>query len=265
MKFDGHIKLTAAALEKLKSNCPTLADGCNAPMFGEDARIWLGDDEASTVADNYSALVVNFSGHLLAPDIVYQVKLPDAVAFVDVYDLWTHFPRWFPSGQRFHFMRAPCESHVTAYDNACEFIRKHAEAWVLEAERAMADRPKLLDVEWWFETRSYVRSLASALHALQDSFSPGHTDRYFDCTMYGPSQKVPPIRAIHVYDDHNKVDHADHDYDAGSTQSTWGQHAIDASVALMTMGILSIPHHGAGLIGWDHFKSTWLAHELHEL
>ena len=256
MKFDGHIKLTAAAVKKIKNQCPTLTITCNAPMFkSESFRIWLGDKNKSTAIDNYSSAFVNYIGHSLAPDFIYQVKLPDAVAFVDINESWTHES---PAGQRFHFMRAENERNDIAHLNGCNFIREQTENWVNEAKRAMHSNKQPLANARLSETRQYVKSLALALHSLQDSFSPGHTDRFFGDKPRMSTPVLAPVRNLHVYSKQNHGKHGNSDYQSGGTKSQWGNHAVDASAALIKMGIISIPAPGQGLIGWESFKMNWL-------
>ena len=266
MKFDGHVKLTSKALTKVKQSCPTDTSTCNAPMFKQEARIWLGDSKKSNTVDNYSSAVINYIGHALAPDVVFQIKLPDATAFVDLDHRWTHDD---PKGQRFHFMRAENETEKEAYLNAIKFIKTHTENWVNAAKDIIKQKskPKPLQSATWRETRDYVKELALALHCLQDSFSPGHTQRYFDVQSesYPPGfyDRAAPIRKIFVYAHQDHEAHGDEDYRSGGTDSSWGNIAVNASAALITKGILSIPSEGRGLIGWDDFVNKWLSHKLY--
>ncbi|MCF6259481.1 MAG: hypothetical protein L3J98_04850 [Gammaproteobacteria bacterium] len=45
MKYDGHVKITRKAMEKLKNNCPISTGICNAPMFEKARRVWLSDEK----------------------------------------------------------------------------------------------------------------------------------------------------------------------------------------------------------------------------
>lgn len=262
MKFDGHVKLTLAAVQKVKQNCPAAQATCRAPMFrSERFRIWFGDARQSTPVDNYSAAIVNYTGHALAPDVLFQVKLPDAVAFVDLDERWTHTD---PKGQRYHFMRAAGETELEAYYNGCTFIRTHTENWVNHAKRNLKKKVAPLVNSNIDDTRDYVAQLALALHALQDSFSPGHTRRGYDDGPHRPGHPnhAAPIREIHVYDKQDHDDHGDDDYESGGIDSAWGRLAVEASADLITLGILSIPSSPAGLTGWESFKRKWLQGRL---
>lgn len=177
MKYDGHVKLTAKALEKFKQNCPIATNVCNAPMFKDTIRVWLDDKDTSNSADNYSSGVLNYAIHSITPDILAQVTLPDAVSFVDITERWTHEA---PKGQRYHFMRASGESQFQAYLNGINFIKKHTENWVAAAKLSIQEnkiQQKPLQNATWRNTRAYVKELALALHCLQDSYSPGHVNR----------------------------------------------------------------------------------------
>lgn len=69
MKYDGHVKLTRQALEKIKYNCPVAGDICKAPMFSTAERLWLSDENTSNASDNYSSAIVNYLFHNLTPAI----------------------------------------------------------------------------------------------------------------------------------------------------------------------------------------------------
>ncbi|VAW60977.1 hypothetical protein MNBD_GAMMA10-489 [hydrothermal vent metagenome] len=109
MKFDGHVKLTNQAIERMKMTCPGFyAASCSALMFEDDFRIWPGSEENSTPTDNYTSAIFNYITNAITPDKISAVKLPDAVAFVDLDERWTHDD---PKGQRYHFMKAIGENN----------------------------------------------------------------------------------------------------------------------------------------------------------
>lgn len=269
MKFDGHVKLTMEALRIVGLNCPD-PRSCRSPILARSiARIWLGHSEKSTSFDNYSAAVVNYLGHMLTPDAVFQVTLPDAVAFVDLDEMWTHDD---PKGQKYHFMKADGQTDAQGYENACRFIFHHANQWVISAQKEMKRLAQLrLNARGVSRTSpkaeliaSQVRELALALHSLQDSFSPGHTRRSYGTDAPGVCRPgytdfAAPVRQLHVYSKQNHDEHAAHDYWSGSTKSPEGRVAIGASAALIGIGILSIASASEGLQGWEAFKRQWLS------
>jgi len=262
MKYDGHVKLTRKALEKLKNNCPLSTSVCNAPMFAKAEQIWLTNKDKSNPTDNYSSAIVNYIIHNLTPDSLKQVTLPDAVSFVDLKERWTHE---HPDGQRYHFMRAPGESNKKAYENGVKFIKTHTQEWVKMAisslEKDVKNEKPLLNATWK-NTRDYVWQLALVLHALQDSFSPGHVKRTGGNKLTpahpGITDGASTISDIFVYANQDHDKHGDHDYDSGSPDSGWGAAAVNASIALMSIGIVSIAQKQSGLVGWDQFKLKWL-------
>jgi len=262
MKYDGHVKLTKKAIEKLKNSCPISTGICNAPMFDNARRVWLGDDDKSNATDNYSAAIFNYISHSITPDIIKQATLPDVVAFVDLKERWTHE---HPDGQRYHFMRAPKESNLQAYENGVKFIKAHTEKWVEMSIKAVehdVKENKPLQNATWKNTRAYIWELALALHALQDSFSPGHVKRIGAIKLTSPhsgiTDAVAPISGLYVYTEQDHDKHGEHDYGSGSPDSEWGATAVNASIALMSVGILSIAQKNKNLVGWEQFKFKWL-------
>ena len=254
MKYDGHVKLTRAAIDQLQANCPD-ASACNTPLFDTTFRIWMGDSEASNALDNYSAAFVNYVGYSLMPEFILRVRLPDAVAFVDLDEMWTHDD---PLGQRYHFMRSVNETEIEAHRNGCRFIKRHTANWVNAAKEDIrrTTSPATRGAE--MRSEHYMAELALALHSLQDSFSPGHTER--DASCY--TSMMSPIQTIFVYANQDHDDHAEHDYGSGSPNQVWGRAAVAASVDLFRLGILSIPAPGCGLTGWDAFERMWLSQNI---
>jgi hypothetical protein len=265
MKFDGHVKLTTKALKQMKHNCPVMTGVCNAPMFkSSNGRVWLGNKKTSNSLDNYSSAIVNYLGASITPDILVQVTLPDAVAFVDLSERWTHED---PKGQRYHFMKSSNQTETQAYLLGVRFIKTHTENWVNTAKILIGtkiEKQKPLQNASWRNTRKYVEELALALHCLQDAFSPGHVERITPTKtpVGGLTGVSTPIRKIYDYSKQNHDDHGEHDYTQGAPDSNWGASAVNASVALMSMGIMSIHQQGWGLKGWPQFKSNWLPRAL---
>ncbi len=213
MKFDGHVKLTSQAVLKMKQKCPVTTGSCSAPMFQDDMRAWFGDGQTSKPSDNYTSAILNYITNAVTPDKISTVKLPDAVAFVDIDERWTHDD---PKGQRFHFMKAKGELNIAAYNNAREFIHVHTSNWVDSARKIMIFESQMykekvvrpLQSYGLGLTNHYVKELALALHSLQDSFSPGHTNRYMGMKKsinqtviiknHMNKGLVMPIRDIHI-------------------------------------------------------------------
>ncbi len=110
-------------------------------------------------------------------------------------------------------MRAPGESSKQAFDNGVRFIKTHTENWVEMAIVSMEsdvknNRP--LQNATWKNTRTYVWELALALHALQDSFSPGHVSRKKTVKLApdhpGITNWSAPVSELYIYSeqDHDK-------------------------------------------------------------
>lgn len=275
MKYDGHVKLTRRAIEKVKNNCPMVGGVCGAPMFKKVPRVWIENSKTSNATDNYSAGFVNSFGPFLNIS-GERINLPDAVAYVDIGERWTHDD---PKGQRFHFMVAKGESESAAYQNAIKFIKTHTENWVNAAKDIILEKnkPKPLQNASGRENKDYVKELALALHSLQDSFSIAHTHRYYGdiCLtteaakeaargiyIPGTTDSASPIRRLFIYDDQDHDKHGEDDYSSGGVDTPWGSVAVNASVALITMGIVSIPSATRGLTGWDAFVRNWLSEKI---
>ena len=274
MKYDGHVKLTLQAISRMKKQCPVNTGSCSAPMFEDDFRMWFGDKNKSTPVDNYTSAIFNYILNGVTPDKISTVKLPDAVAFVDLDERWTHDD---PAGQRYHFMKAKGENNIKAYNNATDFIYKHTLNWVetsrkiLKYESAVYKdkivRP--LQNSGLGLNNYYVKELALALHSLQDSFSPAHTQRYqggkrlVTQTVHDLKKSdaniILPIRNLYEYSSQDKEKHGSHDYHSGGPVNNWGEIAIRASADLMTMGINSLWKDDVGISGWNAFKARWLA------
>lgn len=263
MKYDGHVKITRKAIEKLRNDCPISTGICSAPMFKTAKRFWLSDGNTSNATDNYSSAILNYITHSITPDVIKQATLPDVVAFVDLKERWTHE---HPDGQRYHFMRAQGESNKQAFDNSVKFIKTHTENWVKMAIASLekdVKQSKPLQNATWRNTRSYVWELALALHALQDSFSPGHVSRKGAVkSTQGITNWSGPISELYVYAKQNHDKHGEHDYDSGSPDSQWGAAAVNASISLMSVGLVSIAQKNKNLVGWDQFKMQWLSSSL---
>ncbi|VAW64582.1 hypothetical protein MNBD_GAMMA09-948 [hydrothermal vent metagenome] len=273
MKFDGHVKLTAKAITRMKIKCPVTTGSCNAPMFKDDFRLWFGDSKQSTPTDNYTSAVFNYISNAITPDNISAVKLPDAVAFVDLNERWTHDD---PKGQRYHFMRARGESNQAAYYNAINFIERHTFNWVSNARKILKFESAMYrnkDVKPLQRpgirlNNYYVKELALALHSLQDSFSPAHTQRYTgqrrptDQVVAGiiksNSNVVMPIRNLYDYSAQDKNKHSSNDYSSGGPAGNWGELAVNASADLMILSIESLWKNDKGLTGWGAFKAKWL-------
>jgi hypothetical protein len=142
---------------------------------------------------------------------------------------------WTPEGQKHHFMKYKDQEDKDAYDVAVEWIFTQATTAAQLLKNLLAPkRHHEEEHDWGFaEEDPTGPHLGNALHALQDSFSPGHVDR--DSNLV--------IRRINIYDEENKhpktpgkLAHAQYDESwkvADGNLSPLGQAAADASVALI--------------------------------
>jgi nucleoid-associated protein YgaU len=143
---------------------------------------------------------------LLPPDVVYTDVTPE---------------QYMEIGQAQHFMRYKGQSKIAAYRMG---LRKVL-APLASAVRAFKNRESADDV---------ASVLAESVHALQDSFSPGHVER----TLRG---KKPVITDIFVWADQDKKKHEAADatwQNADGSLTLLGQECVTATRLLIGVFIL---------------------------
>lgn len=261
MKFDSHVKLTNAALRKLKRRFPQ-ASVTQAPLFRTPPGSYLKSAQHSTPVNNIGMAfqkallwsVEELNSFLcwgLSPS---TASLADDVALVDIRERWTHDSA---EGQKYHFMRASNQSHHQAYVAACGFIHFHTHQWVSQVRTMLSLIGEPLLHASPQEMHRYQLELALALHALHDSFSTAHTVRGSVPVRGGAA----PIMELLDYSAQDHSKHGDEDYTSGGLAAGTGCHSVDASVDLIAMGIKSIAVR-EGLVGWDRFVATWLPEKI---
>jgi len=259
MKCDGHAKITNAALKQLvlqcKSNRSIAQSMCSLPDFNTgDRSASFNSKSDSITSDNWETAVGiflsqfnpfdipdlnNFAGYLTTRTVAIDVDL--------VY-LKNHITDW---GQRLHFLRASSETVTSAYNNGCQFIRLNAAKWVEITLRIKLDSKSVINGSL---RKKAIEHLALALHCLQDTFSPSHTDR----SASKDPNKPGKITNISIYEQQNKHDHSVEDYKSGSINSIYGRTAINASTALLLICIQAVASSSYLIRGWDNFKVQWL-------
>jgi len=221
-----------------------------------------------------------------------HMALRHSVQVRDILDV-IQLGHWTNSGQRHHFMRSfDGQSHFNAYIDATNWIRTNA----LNAANQLSDRIDKYKIKSGGLNASSMQSgkhaiagepptrghrnkhktssdhvswltLAYACHALQDSFSAGHSIR----EKHLHSMKPGNITGILRYSGLEKTDHSDHDtkWNKAKTKaktiefSLEGKIAINATKALITMVLQTAFEHDSNnkitvLNGWSDFQRTWL-------
>lgn len=264
MKCDGHAKITIKALKIFQKSCEIKL--CSTRIFSTAQRVWTNRDK-STAFDNIG---LSFFDWLLRPQSATSTELGRLTNRVVAIDLDSQYRAFHhvPEGQRYHFMRAKGETTAQAYENACMFIKQHADAWVGMTKNLVqgAEKRKKFELLPRTKLNKSIEELALALHCLQDSFSPGHTVRATklrigSITRYEKTNSLSPIRELLVYAEQDTSIHGEQDYQAGGPTSQYGHHAVNASVELMRLGVKSVTAKSPQLLGlgWKNFQSKWLA------
>lgn len=183
----------------------------------------------------------------------------------DLYDLLT-LGHWRSAAQPHHFMRRfDGQSGREAYEECIAWIRSRA----TEAARMLAlqlgKAPAAARPDPAIGARHHVtpsQAMGDALHALQDSFAPGHAER-----EAGEGSGPGPIRRILRYAGAEKAGHAAGDAawrSAGEGGlSEPGRHAMQASSDLLRLiaGAAGAARAGEpiALHGFEPFRRRWLA------
>ncbi len=97
--------------------------------------------------------------------------------------------------------------------------------------------------------RGAASYMAVALHSLQDSFSPGHTqrDKFTDPNAPGG------ILEIHIYSKQDHSKHSSDDFESGSIDSVHAKAAINASSELMYIAAHAVGNKANFLNDWKLF------------
>jgi hypothetical protein len=265
MKLDGHAKLTNSAMISYKSKCAMATSIllnhklCRSTQFSTLNKNWA-DGENSNVDDNdmmTKYIIIQelsiFGEGALGLKQGYLVREVVAVD-LEPMKLRHHF---LDAGQKFHFMRRSTKPNISlAHEECVGFIKESITKWISLMTRALsnrrgAGRRKITTVGLRREAAS---NMALALHALQDSFSPGHTKRekFTDPNFPGD------ISDIYIYSSQDHDKHSDDDFDSGSLSSVHAKAAIQASSELMYMAAKSVVNKSVVPIDWNEFQSKWL-------
>lgn len=287
MKYDGHMKITSAAIDILDRKCRNQLKSCFYSSGFKNRKQQWKNSKTSNKFDNtmkggegiIMGTVTGVVTYILNPskgDITtppLYLTLPGRTAYEDFDRFWTHGS---PEGQKYHFMRNENQNNATAAMLAKEFIFHHGHEWFKLTNSAMYAAVNTYSKEKAFNStrrakifndKKTMRHLSAALHSLQDSFSTSHADRF-----YGPStknqpvglspnlNKPPPIRNMYVYKDQNHDMHGKHDYISGSINSYNGQLAVHATAEFLFLLIKPLitraSYSGAEMY---EFKNKWLA------
>lgn len=265
MKLDGHAKLTNNAMLSFKSRCEQATSLlfnhklCKSTQFSVLNTKWE-DKENSNEIDNdmmvkYIVLqeLSIFGERSLSLQKGYLTR---EVVSVDLEPMKLRH-HYLDSGQKFHFMRRSSAATVhQAHAECVTFIKDSVSNWIALMTRASkgirgAGRRKISTVPM---RRDAASEMALALHALQDSFSPGHTTR----ESFTDSNAPGGILDIFIYTKQDHLEHSDDDFEAGSLGSIHAKAAINASSELMYMAAVSVANKSVVPIGWNDFQNKWL-------
>lgn len=211
-------------------------------------------------------LALEWNSNPLATGMTWA-GLPGAAVMRDIFDVLS-LGHWADFGQKHHFMRQfDSQSPFEAYEAAVEWIRSNA----LQSARTMAARVARLypqglgsgrspqstglrvfhDVNW--------QPLGNAVHACEDSFAKGHTERG------KPLGGGTPGSIIHIkrYAGTEKHLHAEGDEEWKGSQrgfSDDGWFAIEAVKALLKVVITTAQSNTnpVALVGWQAFRDKWI-------
>ncbi len=272
MKLDGHAKITTQALNEFKARCYKATDlflrtkVCKLPQFGTWDINWK--DVSSNKIDNtrISAYVIIQEASIFREGfqpLKYGYLTREVVA-VDV-ELWKLPFHWFNGGQKYHFLRRN-DSEVTvkeAHDECVKFIYKHAANWISMMNRIFYSYRGVLSGFGFRNVDSQIRQhlrrnaaseLALALHALQDSFSSGHTKRL----KYTDIEYPGAISDIYIYAKQDKHKHSENDFASAGSGSILGDSAVSASADLLRLCARSVAVKSTTPVDWDKFEERWL-------
>jgi hypothetical protein len=243
---------------QFRSARPAGADGKNDIIFNElgGTRIpgstglkaipgmkvaWDWEGHGRVTSEALARLPPQISSWLLT-----WVQIRRGVQNTDITDVGTA-GHWTAVGQRHHFMRHESQSEQQAYELGVKWIFDET----MQAANLLKNyrRPRTQnsqESDWGiFPAETIHEHLGNALHALQDSFAPGHVER----------DKALTITAIHVYDKENKhptapnkLSHADYDklWKGDDGKLSWlGDAAAQASRVLILFFALSALGHSS--------------------
>ena len=179
--------------------------------------------------------------------------VPSDCQFRDVTDVFI-LGHWMKFGQKHHFMRDSSQTVEQAYEAAVGWIfgeTREAVRVFREAQKALgryAHDPTTSPTPYYFDAIN--DHLGNALHALQDSFAPGHVERDSDMV----------ITNIFVYDKENqkpskpgRLPHEEYDkawQDSNGKLTKIGAAAVEASQNLLKCFVY------AGTAANDHLSGA---------
>lgn len=265
MKLDGHARLTNSAIRSFKKKCSLATDIfirdtiCHLPQFNTmnvDWDNWKKSNEKDNSALAYYIAAQELS---LFGEVFHKLQkgyLTREVVAVDLepFKLPYHI---LESGQKFHFMRkSKSQLMSAAHLDASNLVKSKAESWLKNMNRVFFGKRRhgRSRVSTIPARRSAASELAIALHSLQDSFSPAHTER----KTYSEPQFPGAITGLYVYATQNHEDHSAHDFESGSIGSVYARSAVHASAELMMLCAKSISKKSTILLGWEQFKNRWI-------
>jgi len=187
--------------------------------------------------------VARVAAHVVARDLIDSVTLG----------------HWRNAAQCHHFMRRfDGSSERDAYAESIAWIRARA----TRAAAVMAGRMSEAPGGMHPHAELSSQALGDALHAVQDSFAPGHAERQASADGH-PGR----IRRILLYAGAEKRGHVAGDQawrgNAGDGFSDSGRQAVEASCALLRLVVAaavdSEPGRPGVLDGFASFQDTWLA------
>ncbi|HED33359.1 MAG TPA: hypothetical protein ENJ08_03955 [Gammaproteobacteria bacterium] len=263
MKLDGHARITNSAVRSFKKKCSKAFSQliCHAPQFSTLNEKWQGG-VASNEIDNNALLRTIISQELSLVTDAHHVRLKQGylvreVVAVDVEPLKLPY-HFLDIGQKFHFMRISEEQSISdAHQDAARLIKWQVRKWLIKMRRVHAAK---LNFHGSFKfnnntlRQGAASNLAIALHALQDSFSPGHTLR----KQYVNPRFPGEITDIYIYENQDADAHGVQDFEAGSPKSILAQSAVYASADLMRICAMSLSKGAPYLLGWESFEERWL-------
>ncbi len=254
-KLEGHKKITLQAVNEIKDNCKQHSIGGNL-------------------------------------DVAYLAEFTVSRDVIDVFTIghWSNF------AQKHHFMRRfEQQTERAAYMESIEWISSNALtaaghlAWRIHffKERGMSDKAnskpnascglksmpqgahmnsvgrEVLGEDYFDDEPNDAdwQAIGNAIHALQDSFSEGHTMRSNEIS----TTKAGKIIRVKRYSGIDKIGHSKHDqaWGQGDTFTFVGKQAVNATKDLISMIINTALTSKQGekptkLISWDDLKRKWL-------
>lgn len=225
-----------------------------------DSHLWRKDKETSNEKDNFrlsSYIVLQelsiFGESFHGLESGYLVREVVAVD-LEPLKLRHHF---LDAGQKFHFMRRSSGATVKqAHAECVAFIKMNVSKWMQGMNKLTFHRShgRTAHVTDALIGRQAASFMALALHALQDSFSPGHTKRELFSNPNFPGS----ISDIYVYSTQDHHKHGKDDFESGSMHSVHAKAAIIASSEMLYLAAQAVANKSGVENGWLAFEKKWL-------